>query len=59
MPRLENWFIETCDNKEVLYGNIYEDEKGRFPEGAFVHTSYIIDINFEENYCQPKILNIF
>lgn len=63
MPRLEGWYI-TSDNsnpfqapelrKLRLEGKIYDDEKGRFPDGAEVSTSSIQELNLKENYAMTR-----
>lgn len=37
--RLENWSIDPC--YEMLWGNINDDVYERWPNGKFIHTSYI------------------
>ena len=61
MPRLENWSIGV-DNpfqapelqKKRLFGDIYDDEKGRFTDGAEVSTSSIQELNPKENYAMTR-----
>ena len=61
MPRLENWSIGV-DNpyqapelqKKRLHGDIYDDEKGRFPDGSSVSTSSIQELNLKENYAMTR-----
>lgn len=36
---LENWRYSTLDN--IVWGNIDYDVKGRFPDGTYIHTSYL------------------
>ena len=44
---LRNWVIrERSDGCYVLEGNIYNDAKGRFKDGARVTTSHLLSINF-------------
>lgn len=38
--RLENWVYDK--NNNWLWGDVYEDEKGRFPDGLFIHTSWVM-----------------
>jgi hypothetical protein len=35
--RLENWSYDNVNH--VLWGNIFEDERGRFTDGGYIHTS--------------------
>lgn len=37
--RLENWVKD--DTHSVIWGFVYEDSKGRFRDGTWIHTSYI------------------
>lgn len=61
MPRLENWSIGV-DNpyqapelqKKRLHGDIYDDEKGRFPDGSSVSTSLIQELNLKESYAMTR-----
>ena len=59
MPRLEEWSIGIgMDNpyqapelqKIRLFGEIFNDEKGRFPDGSSISTSSIKDLNIKEGY---------
>jgi hypothetical protein len=53
MPRLENWFVETLlDNKQILYGIIYNDN--RFLDGKIIHTSVIVSIDEEKGIAQTQ-----
>ncbi|MBU1249474.1 MAG: hypothetical protein KKB70_12290 [Proteobacteria bacterium] len=53
MPRLENWWFKAKPasktlepGKEgVLFGNIVDDDAGRFPDGHFIRTSLITDFD--------------
>ena len=41
--RLENWFPDKATKKEfIIWGNIYEDNDGRWADGYFIHTSGIL-----------------
>ena len=61
MPRLENWSI-GIDNpyqapelqKKRLFGDIYDDEKGRFLDGSPVSTSPIQELNLKEGYAMTR-----
>jgi hypothetical protein len=41
---LRNTRFFDIGDKQVAYGNIYEDSKGRFPDGEQVKTSVVVDI---------------
>lgn len=38
--RLENWRWSPLEH--VYWGNIYDDIRGRFFDGQYIHTSYVI-----------------
>ena len=40
-----------------VVGHIYDDKKGRFPDGAQVRTSYVEDIIEEDGKTYVKTLN--
>ena len=47
--RLENWLLVMLTKKTaIIYGECYEDEKGRFPDGSFIHTSKVIPKKYKE-----------
>jgi hypothetical protein len=48
LPILENW--QLINNH--LYGEIHNDEKGRFPDGTPIRTSTLQEINEAEGYAQ-------
>lgn len=35
--RIENWSYDKVNH--VIWGNVYEDARGRFVDGAHIHTS--------------------
>ena len=37
--RLENWRFDA--NNGVLWGNLFNDTRQRWEEGAYIHTSYV------------------
>lgn len=39
--RLENWTIQKYPEGEIYWGSIYGDNKGRFLDGTFIHTSLV------------------
>ena len=49
--RLENWYVLG----NVIVGDIYEDEKGRFPDGLNVHTSTVQ--NMRDDFKQGDVIN--
>lgn len=40
--KLENWWIQKYPQGEIYWGNIYNDAKGRFRDGIYIHTSLIL-----------------
>lgn len=38
--RLENWRLDGF-GFDIIWGEIYDDSKGRFPDGTTIHTSSI------------------
>lgn len=63
MPRLEEWSIGVDDSNPFLapelrsirlFGEIYDDEKGRFPDGSSISTSSIQELNIKENYAMTR-----
>lgn len=40
--RLENWYMDPV-GRNIIWGEIYGDKKGRFVDGAEIHTSDILD----------------
>jgi len=63
MPRLENWSIVSTNISPYaapelaspkLEGNIYDDEKGRFPDGSYVLTSRIVEFDSENMVAQTR-----
>ena len=45
--RLENWFYRSFLGQTWVEGNVYDDAKGRFRKGAFIHTSMLVEIDPE------------
>lgn len=41
--RLENWVRDPIFR--IIWGNVYDDSRGRFPDGTLIHTS---DIDVKE-----------
>lgn len=37
--RLENWYFDPIF--DIIWGNLYDDSKGRFYDGQWIHTSSI------------------
>lgn len=40
--RIENWYVDVY-GFPVLWGDVYEDTKGRFKDGTHIHTSQITE----------------
>ena len=52
---LKNWQITRVNNDFVIiYGNIYNDIKGRFPDGTDIHTSKVLKINFVDGVVETR-----
>ena len=52
---LRNWSIDHhWDGNMVLHGEIYNDDKGRFPDGATIRTSRLLYIDFVEGIAKTK-----
>ncbi len=43
--RLENWSYKEGDL--LVWGNVYDDTKGRFEDGSYIHTSQIVHLDIE------------
>lgn len=46
---IKNAFITDYNGITVARGDIYEDSKGRFADGTFIRTSYIVNGPDENN----------
>lgn len=49
--RLENWEVDPrfCEEDEtIIWGYIYDDSRGRWPEGTWIHTSGTANCGFME-----------
>lgn len=53
MPRIENW--HQAGN--VVFGNIFDDEQGRFPDGEFIRTSRIPEGGFRPDKDEVQTKN--
>lgn len=52
---LKDWKIEKrYDGNYVVYGYIFNDTKNRFADGARIHTSRVLSIDFVEGVVQTK-----
>lgn len=51
---LENWVKVG----QVIYGNIYGDSKGRFPDGLEIHTSRIDSIEDGIAYTRNSVYKL-
>lgn len=45
MPRLENWSAQKFGETLLVWGEIFDDEKGRFPDGYKIRTSQVLDLS--------------
>ena len=44
---IKNWNIENAyDGSIMIVGNIYNDTKGRFVDGTYIHTSRVMNVDF-------------
>ena len=52
--RLEKWFIgKSYNGGDMIYGYVYDNP--RFPDGDFVHTSRVVELDANLKWC--KTLN--
>ena len=52
---LKNWRIEQLDNgRVVVYGQIYNDVRGRFADGTLVRTSAVLKADFVRGVIKTK-----
>jgi len=40
--RIENWEFEQTIGGGMVWGNIYDDVRGRFVDGLYIHTSTVV-----------------
>lgn len=50
--RLEGWHFD--ENNNVLWGNLYDDPQDRFPQGTYVHTSYIVTLDVDNKIVETR-----
>lgn len=46
---LEDWIVQTVNEKAVIIGRIQNDIRGRFPDGSMIRTSLVEDRRYSEN----------
>lgn len=52
---LKNWTIVKINEEDVImYGSVYNDIKGRFPDGCFIHTSKVLKVDFVNGIVETK-----
>jgi hypothetical protein len=51
---LKNWELKRVGDVVVAWGNIYNDVKGRFKDGTYIHTSRIVVADLERGLIQTK-----
>lgn len=52
-PRLERWWVRPCGpDRFILCGAIFDDQRGRFPDGRIIQTSLVIEMNQQEGWAQ-------
>lgn len=49
MPRLEQWREKLVPSGVVIYGQVYEDEIGRFHDGQWIRTSPVQGYSVDGN----------
>ena len=42
--RIENWRLHTIGKHTVVLGTVFEDTKGRWPDGFYIRTSSITKV---------------
>jgi hypothetical protein len=57
LPRLENWYITEDSHGQIIWGNVYGDsrynsETTEFQDSHLIRTSYIVELNESEGWCQ-------
>lgn len=52
---LKDWEIKKIrEGVVVMFGYIYNDIKGRFDDGTFIHTSRVLKIDFVNGICETE-----
>lgn len=51
---LKNWTIEKCGNSVIVYGDVYNDIKGRFEDGDHIHTSKVLNADFVNGVIETR-----
>ena len=51
---LKNWELKRVGDAVVAWGKIYNDVKGRFKDGTYIHTSRIFVADLERGLIQTK-----
>ena len=51
---LKNWELKRVGDAVVAWGEIYNDVKGRFKDGTYIHTSRIVVADLERGLIQTK-----
>ena len=51
---LKNWSFERCTGGVVVVGTVYNDIKGRFPDGTLIHTSMVLQADFVNGVIETR-----
>ena len=51
---ITNWTIEQVSDAFVICGNLYNDTRNRFFDGAYIHTSRLCEIDFVNGVAKTK-----
>jgi hypothetical protein len=51
---IKGWTIHGAKGVTLIWGDIYNDTKGRFADGTHIHTSPIKSVDFEEKVVHTK-----
>lgn len=51
---ITDWTIEKWGDAFVICGNLYNDTRNRFPNGTYIHTSRLCDVDFVNGVAKTK-----
>lgn len=57
MPRLEKWMTRIINPfmpEMYLIGYVFDDEKNRFDDGTLIHTSLVVEMDWDEMIATTK-----
>jgi hypothetical protein len=53
--RLENWtMVQVPSGGFILTGKVYDDRKGRFPDGATIYTSKVMELQLDGTWAKTR-----